>query len=73
MFIYDVFVCLWEGCKVFDKLSLLYLWLLKYVNVYIGVKFFKCMISGCFMIFFLREGLVRYVLLYFNDFKLVKR
>lgn len=49
------------------------MWFVKYVNVYIGVKLFKCMISGCFMIFFLREGFVRYVFLYFNDVKFIKR
>ena len=70
---HDVFVCLWEGCKVFDKPSLSHSWLSKHVNAHTGVKPFKCMISGCSMTFSSREGLARHVPSHFNDSKPAKR
>lgn len=70
---HDVFVCLWEGCKVFDKPSLSHSWLSKHVNAHTGVKPFKCMISGCSMTFSSREGLARHVPSHFNDTKPTKR
>ena len=69
----DVFVCLWEGCKVFDKPSLSHSWLSKHVNAHTGAKPFKCMISGCPMTFSSREGLARHVPSHFNDSKPTKR
>lgn len=69
----DVFVCLWEGCKVFDKPSLSHSWLSKHVNAHTGAKPFKCMISGCSMAFSSREGLARHVPSHFNDSKPTKR
>lgn len=69
----DVYVCLWEGCKVFDKPSLSHSWLSKHVNAHTGVKPFKCMISGCSMTFSSREGLARHVPSHFNDSKPTKR
>lgn len=69
----DVFVCLWEGCKVFDKPSLSHTWLAKHVNIHTGAKPFKCMISGCSMTFSSREGLARHVPSHFNDAKPTKR
>ena len=69
----DVFVCLWEGCKVFDKPSLSHSWLSKHVNAHTGVKPFKCMISGCPLSFSSREGLARHVPSHFNDSKPTKR
>lgn len=70
---HDVFVCLWEGCKVFDKPSLSHSWLSKHVNAHTGVKPFKCMISGCSLTFSSREGLARHVPSHFNDSKPSKR
>lgn len=69
----DVFVCLWEGCKVFDKPSLSHSWLTKHVNIHTGAKPFKCMISGCSLTFSSREGLARHVPSHFNDSKPAKR
>lgn len=70
---HDVYVCLWEGCKVFDKPSLSHSWLSKHVNAHTGVKPFKCMISECSMTFSSREGLARHVPSHFNDSKPTKR
>ncbi|XP_068711296.1 zinc finger protein AEBP2-like [Montipora foliosa] len=69
----DVFVCLWEGCKVFDKPSLSHSWLSKHVNVHTGAKPFKCMISGCALTFSSREGLARHVPSHFNDSRPTKK
>lgn len=69
----DVFVCLWEGCKVFNKASCSHSWLSKHINTHTGDKPFKCMISGCSQSFSSREGLARHVPTHFNEPKPPKR
>lgn len=69
----DVFVCLWEGCKVFNKASCSHSWLSKHINTHTGDKPFKCMISGCSLSFSSQEGLARHVPTHFNEPKPPKR
>lgn len=64
---HEVFVCLWRGCKVFNKPSLSHSWLSKHVNTHTGDKPFKCMISGCYLSFSSQEGLARHVPSHFKE------
>ena len=64
---HEVFVCLWKGCKVFNKPSLSHSWLAKHVNTHTGDKPFKCMISGCHLSFSSQEGLARHVPSHFKE------
>lgn len=73
MVVQDVFVCLWQGCKVFNKPSCSHSWLSKHMNSHTGDKPFKCMIDGCTMSFSSCEGLSRHVAGHFNEPKPPKR
>jgi len=41
------YVCLWEGCKVFNKRSSSLSWLERHVLSHSGNKPFKCIFPGC--------------------------
>ncbi|XP_013411983.1 zinc finger protein AEBP2 isoform X1 [Lingula anatina] len=57
----DGFVCLWEGCKVFNKPSCSYNWLERHILHHSGDKPFKCIVDGCGMRFTSQTGLERHV------------
>jgi zinc finger protein AEBP2 len=43
----ESFVCMWVGCKVFDKTSCSRSWLERHVCTHGGSKPFKCIVEGC--------------------------
>ncbi|XP_028410251.1 zinc finger protein aebp2-like [Dendronephthya gigantea] len=63
----DVFVCLWQDCKVFNRPSCSMSWLTKHLESHIGVKPFKCIFEGCSMSFSTQTGLARHVPCHFQD------
>ena len=63
----DVFVCLWQGCKVYNRPSCSMTWFTKHLESHIGVKPFKCVIDGCSMSFSSQTGLARHVPCHFED------
>ena len=65
----DMYVCLWEGCKVFNKPSRSRTWLTKHMNSHTGDKPFKCVIGGCKLSFSSQEGLARHVQSHFKEVK----
>ncbi|EDO41153.1 predicted protein, partial [Nematostella vectensis] len=69
----DVYVCLWQGCKVFNKPSCSHSWLSKHMNSHTGDKPWKCVIGGCSLSFASCEGLSRHVSQHFNEPKVPKR
>lgn len=40
-------ICLWKGCKVFEKPSKLQAWLERHVISHVGNRPFKCIVTGC--------------------------
>ena len=43
----ETFVCLWKGCKVYDKSSCSKSWLDRHILCHSGDKPFKCIVAGC--------------------------
>ena len=63
----EIYFCLWDGCKVYNKPSCSYKWLFKHVNIHTGhSKSFNCVIDGCELSFATRNGLARHVPSHFN-------
>lgn len=63
----DVFVCLWQDCKVFNRPSCSISWLTKHLESHIGVKPFKCIFEGCSLSFSTQTGLARHVPCHFQE------
>ncbi|CAD5117437.1 DgyrCDS6206 [Dimorphilus gyrociliatus] len=40
-------ICLWKGCKVFEKPSKLQAWLERHVISHVGNRPYKCIVTGC--------------------------
>ena len=57
----DLFFCFWEGCKVYNKPSSSYKWLVKHVNFHVGVRPFQCVIEPCQLSFASQSALIRHV------------
>ncbi|OXA36627.1 Zinc finger protein jing [Folsomia candida] len=55
------FVCLWEGCKVFNRKSSSRSWLERHVLYHSGNKPFKCIFPGCGQSFGVQGALERHV------------
>ncbi|XP_055954623.1 zinc finger protein AEBP2 isoform X1 [Patella vulgata] len=62
----ETFVCLWNGCKVYDKSSCSISWLERHIVCHSGDKPFKCIVDKCHMRFTSRAGLERHVNGHFN-------
>lgn len=41
------FVCLWAGCKVYNKASCLLTWLERHIHSHVGAKPHRCIVAGC--------------------------
>ncbi|XP_046845575.1 zinc finger protein AEBP2-like [Xenia sp. Carnegie-2017] len=63
----DIFVCLWQHCKVFNRPSCSLSWLTKHLESHVGVKPFKCIFEGCQMSFSTQTGLARHVPCHFKE------
>lgn len=57
----QLYVCLWEGCKVYGKGSLSKSWIERHVLQHSGPRPFKCIVEGCNQRFKKREALERHV------------
>ncbi|CAG7728925.1 unnamed protein product [Allacma fusca] len=57
----DGYLCLWEGCKVFNRKSCSLSWLERHVLTHGGNKPFKCIIPGCGLSFGSQGALERHV------------
>ncbi|XP_021379837.1 zinc finger protein aebp2-like isoform X2 [Mizuhopecten yessoensis] len=57
----ETYVCLWQGCKVYDKSSCSRSWLERHILSHSGDKPFKCIVDGCVMRFTSQKGLERHV------------
>lgn len=55
------FVCLWEGCKVYGKVSLSRSWLERHALAHSGPRPFKCIVDRCGARFKVRSALERHV------------
>ena len=62
----DLFFCFWKGCKVYNKPSSSYQWLVKHVNFHVGVRPFQCVIEPCQLSFASQSALIRHVQSHFN-------
>ena len=63
----DLFFCFWKGCKVYNKPSSSYNWLVKHVNTHVGIRPFQCVIEPCDLSFASHSALVRHVQSHFNE------
>ncbi|ESP03992.1 hypothetical protein LOTGIDRAFT_94700, partial [Lottia gigantea] len=63
----ESFVCLWDGCKVYDKASKSITWLERHIVCHSGDKPFKCIVDKCNLRFTNRTGLERHVNRHFNS------
>jgi hypothetical protein len=41
------YVCLWAGCKVYNKASCLLTWLERHIHSHVGAKPLRCIVAGC--------------------------
>jgi len=41
------YVCLWAGCKVYNKASCLLSWLERHIHCHVGAKPHRCIVAGC--------------------------
>lgn len=41
------YVCLWAGCKVYNKASCLLTWLERHIHCHVGAKPHRCIVAGC--------------------------
>ena len=55
------FVCLWDGCKVYNTPSSSRTWLMKHILDHCGDKPFRCVFGGCRLSFRTQGGLIRHV------------
>ncbi|XP_072045936.1 zinc finger protein AEBP2-like [Amphiura filiformis] len=55
------FVCLWDGCKVYNTPSSSRTWLMKHILDHCGDKPFRCVFGGCTLSFRTQGGLIRHV------------
>lgn len=62
----QVFLCLWAGCKVYNKPSCSYSWLERHVVSHSGDKPFKCIVDGCGLRFTSQGALERHINNHFN-------
>ena len=65
----EVFVCLWEGCKVFNKTSCSKTWLERHILCHGGDKPFRCIVDGCRVRFTSQSALERHVNSHFNTYQ----
>eukprot|EP00794_Sanderia_malayensis_P012810 gene12810-14123_t len=63
----DLFFCFWQGCKVYNKPSSSYNWLVKHVNTHVGIRPFQCIIEPCDQSFASQAALSRHVQSHFNE------
>ena len=63
----DLFFCFWKGCKVYNKPSSSYNWLVKHVNTHVGIRPFQCVIEPCSLSFASHGALIRHVQSHFNE------
>ncbi|GAB6030262.1 hypothetical protein CHUAL_005939 [Chamberlinius hualienensis] len=63
----ESFVCLWEGCKVYNRASCSLSWLERHVLTHSGTKPFKCIVEGCGQRFTSQNALERHVNSHFNQ------
>lgn len=68
----EVFVCLWDGCKVYNKPSCSQSWLERHMLSHSGDKPFRCIVDGCGMRFTSQGGLERHVNSHFNTYQPVQ-
>lgn len=59
-------VCLWKGCKVYNKPSRSKSWLDQHILTHSGDKPFRCIVDGCGIRFTTQGGLERHVNSHFN-------
>ncbi|KAJ8002604.1 hypothetical protein DPEC_G00160620 [Dallia pectoralis] len=62
-----VFVCLWQGCKVYNTPSTSQSWLQRHMLTHSGDKPFKCVVGGCSTSFASQGGLARHVPTHFSQ------
>jgi zinc finger protein AEBP2 len=43
----QTFVCLWKGCKVYNRPSCLFTWLERHIVCHLGDKPHRCIVAGC--------------------------
>jgi len=63
----ETFVCLWTGCKVYDRASCSRSWLERHVLSHGGNKPFRCIVDGCGHRFSSQTMLERHVNQHFNQ------
>ena len=68
----DKFVCLWGGCKVYNKQSCSQSWLDRHILNHSGDKPFRCIVDGCGLRFPSHNSLERHVNSHFNVCQPVK-
>ena len=59
-------ICLWKGCKVYNKPSSSKSWLDRHILTHSGDKPFRCIVDGCGIRFTSQGGLERHVNSHFN-------
>ncbi|CAH1798927.1 unnamed protein product, partial [Owenia fusiformis] len=59
-------VCLWEGCKVYNRPSSAKSWLDRHILSHSGDKPFRCIVTGCKMRYTSQSALERHVNSHFN-------
>lgn len=62
----QIYVCLWEGCKVYGKSSLSRNWLERHVLAHSGPRPFKCIVEDCGARFKMQSALARHVNTHFK-------
>ena len=60
------YVCLWTGCKVYNKPSCSQSWIQRHILSHSGDKPFQCIVDGCGLRFTSQGGLERHVNSHFN-------
>ena len=63
------YVCLWEGCKVFNKPSFSFSWIERHFLFHCGDKPFKCIVDECGQRFASQVSLERHVNSHFNTYQ----
>jgi len=60
------YVCLWDGCKVYNRPSTLRSWLERHVVSHLGVRPYPCIVAGCGQRFSSQQALTRHVNAHFG-------